>query len=343
MWSRGWTTLAVVALLAGPPAGGQAVGDFDRAQDEPRIPISATLAAHTVTTVGSVVRDNYFDPAIGERVDAMLREALRDRRYATAIDASTLAALLTRDLFAATHDKHLAVTVLRDTPVTRERTPEEADRSRALVVRRANGGVRRVEILDGNVGYLDLSSFFRPEEARNVIAAAMRLLARADALILDMRANSGGSPGTVALLVSYLFDEPAMPLFDIVHRPPDGADRYTTEPALMPEHDGARPVYVLTSARTFSAAEGLAFLLQERRRAEIVGEVTAGAANPGRPYGVNDRFTVTVPNGRVRSAVGGANWEGTGVTPDVKAAAADALSIAHARARARLRPPDFDR
>jgi C-terminal processing protease CtpA/Prc len=111
----------------------------------------------------------------------------------------------------------------------------------------------------------------------------------------------------------------------------------------MPEHDGRRPIYVLTSAKTFSAGEGLAFLLQERRRAEVVGEVTAGAANPGRPYGVNDRFTVTVPNGRVRSAVHGGNWEGTGVTPDVKTGAAAALAVAHARARARLHPADFDR
>ena len=41
---------------------------------------------------------------------------------------------------------------------------------------------------------------------------------------------------------------------------------------------------------------------------------------------------MTIPNGQVRSAVGGGNWEGAGVTPDVKAASADALKVAYARA-----------
>jgi C-terminal processing protease CtpA/Prc len=100
----------------------------------------------------------------------------------------------------------------------------------------------------------------------------------------------------------------------------------------VPNRHERRPVYVLTSTSTFSGGEGVAFLLQERHRAEIVGETTAGAANPGRPYPVNDRFSVTVPNGRLRSAISGRNWEGAGVTPDVKAPSASALQVAHARA-----------
>jgi C-terminal processing protease CtpA/Prc len=198
-------------------------------------------------------------------------------------------------------------------------------------VRRSNAGVRRVEILRGNVGYLDLSNFFRPEEARDTIATAMRLLGKADALIIDMRRNGGGSPGTVVFLLGYLIDAPGAALFEIVHRPPEPPDRYALDETLPAERDGQRPIAVLTSAQTFSGGEGLAFLLQERRRAEIVGEVTAGAANPGTTYPVNDRFRVNVPNGASRAPVGGGNWEGTGVTPDVKVPAADALQTAHDR------------
>jgi C-terminal processing protease CtpA/Prc len=151
-----------------------------------------------------------------------------------------------------------------------------------------------------------------------------------------MRNNGGGSPGTVALLISYLLDQPGLPLFEIVHRPPEPADRYTTESTPPAERNAQRPVHVLTSSKTFSAGEGLAFLLQELHRAEIVGETTAGAANPGKPYPVNDRFSVTVPNGRVRSAIGGGNWEGTGVTPDVPTTAEEALRVAYARVIRRL-------
>jgi retinol-binding protein 3 len=101
-----------------------------------------------------------------------------------------------------------------------------------------------------------------------------------------------------------------LPLWDIAHRPPEAPEHYAT--VTVSRHDATRPVYVLTSSQTFSGGEGLAFILQERHRAEIVGEVTAGAANAGRPYRINARFSVTIPNGQVKSAVSGGNWEGAG-------------------------------
>jgi C-terminal processing protease CtpA/Prc len=293
--------------------------------------LDPAFVTSTVESLGAFINREYFDPKVGREVEAALRQSLVAGRYASATDDQMLATLLNRDLYAATHDKHLAVEALLDVPAQRERSAVQADEARATTVRRSNAGVRRVEILPGNVGYFDLSNFYRPEEAGETIATAMRLLAHADALIVDMRANTGGSPGTVALLLSYLL-EPGLPLYDIFHREPLPPDHYATKSAPPPERDVKRPVFVLTAKETFSAGEGLAFLLQERHRAEIIGEVTAGAANAGRPYRVNPRFSVTVPNGQVKSAIGGGNWEGTGVMPDVKTTAAEALRVAHARA-----------
>jgi C-terminal processing protease CtpA/Prc/Arc/MetJ family transcription regulator len=302
-----WMRAALVLLLALDPA----------------------FVTNTVESLGATIRREYFDAAVGARVDEMLRRSLADGRYSAAPDDAALAAMVTRDLYAATHDKHLVLQALRDVPAERERSASQADASRAVTVRRSNAGVRRIEILAGNVGCLELTNFFRPEEASDAIAAAMQTLAHADALILDLRSNGGGSPSTVALLASYLL-EPGLPLWDIAHRPPESPDHYAT--VTVSRHDVTRPVYVLTSSQTFSGGEGLAFILQERHRAEIVGEVTAGAANAGRPYRVNARFSVTVPNGQVQSAVSGGNWEGGGVTPEVKVSAPDALKVAHARA-----------
>ena len=294
--------------------------------------LDPAFVAATVHAVGATISREYFDPKIGADVEAALKQSLAAGRYAGAADDAALAALVNRDLFAVTHDKHLNLQAWLDIPAQRERSQEQADASRAETVRRANGGVRAVQILPGNVGYLDLSTFFRPEEARDAIASAMHLLAHTDALIIDMRNNSGGSPATVALLMSYLIEPPGLLLFDLVHRAPLPSDHYATESVPTADRNLTRPVFVLTAATSFSAAEGLPFLLQERHRAEVIGELTAGAANAGRPYRVNARFSLTVPNGQIKSAVGGGNWEGTGVTPDVKALAADALNIAHARA-----------
>ncbi len=135
-----------------------------------------------------------------------------------------------------------------------------------------------MEILPGNVGYLGVSSFFGPVEAGDAIADAMHMLRNADALIVDMRDNSGGSPDTVALVASYFFDTPGVPLLDIVQR--SGELHYATQAGIS-DRNGTRPMYVLTSAQTWSGGEGLPFVLQERHRAEIIGETTSRGSERG--------------------------------------------------------------
>jgi Arc/MetJ family transcription regulator len=316
-----WTlSLVLVAALA----AGQSVSP------PPPGPIDPALVRETVEALATVVNREYVDADVAARVDASLRRSLADGRYAGVRTLEALRAALTSELFAMTQDKHLAVALTPEGGPGPTSTAS-ADDAREVVARRSNFGIRRVEILPGNVGYLDLTCFYRLSEAREAVSAAMRLLRNADALIIDLRANGGGSPDTVAFLASYLFDTAGLALFEIVPRG-EGGGRYATEATLLPDRNGQRPMYVLTAARTFSAGEGLAFLLQERRRAEVVGEKTAGAANPGRPYPLNAHFSVTVPNGRVRTALSGRNWEGAGVAPDVAAPAADALWVAHTRA-----------
>jgi hypothetical protein len=291
-----------------------------------------------VESTATTITAEYFDPRVGASTGAALRARLASGRYDAAATPRELATALTRDLYELTHDKHLAVTVPPAPAVQPPRPSGSAPASaadataREVAGRRANFGVRKVEILTGNIGLLDTTSFFRLDEAKDAIGSAMRLLQYADSLILDLRDNGGGSPETVALLCGYLFDTPATPLFEIVAR--DGQRTPYVTPDVSPRN-GTRPIFVLTSSRTFSAGEGLAFLLQEMGRAVVIGEQTPGAANPGRPYPVDEGLEVTVPNGQVRSARTGRNWEGSGVTPDIVVPAADALTIARERAQSR--------
>ena len=295
-------------------------------------PVSPAFVRATVESLTTVVQGEYFDPAVAARVGESLTDGLSQDRYSEAETLDALASLLTRDLFALTHDKHLVVEVIEG-PSAESAGRSGEEEPRELRGRRRNFGVQRVEILPGNIGYLNVTAFYRPGEARDAIATAMATLQHADALILDMRDNGGGSPETVALLLSYVFDEPGLPLFEIIARSPtDGAQTYATETEPLFGQNGSRPVYVLSAGSTFSAGEGLAFLLQERGRSMVIGEQTAGAANPGRPYPLIDRLQVTVPNGQVRTALTGTNWEGVGVTPDVAVPASQALDVATVRA-----------
>ncbi|HSR65274.1 MAG TPA: S41 family peptidase, partial [Xanthomonadaceae bacterium] len=90
-----------------------------------------------------------------------------------------------------------------------------------------------------------------------------------------------------------------------------------------------RPVYVLTSRRTFSGGEEAAYDLQTQKRATLVGETTGGGANPGEGYALAHGFAAFIPNGRSINPVTHANWEHTGVRPDIAVPAAEAQTAAH--------------
>ena len=286
--------------------------------------LDAAAIGTAVRAIAAVFEREYFDAALSKTVAEEMVRRLDGGRYAGANEAAALAKRLTADFYELTKDKHIAVALA---------TPRAASGGGGGERRNVptTAGFRRTELIAGNIGVFDLAFFMRPVEHRDALAAAMQVLHPADALIIDMRANGGGSPDTVALFISYLIEGAGQPLFEIVRR--DGSKEIYRTPEEAPATRNARrPIYVLTSARTFSGGEGLAFLLQELKRAVVIGEVTAGAANPGRPYPAGELFEITVPNGRVLSTIRRANWEGHGVTPDIIVPAADAFRVAHLRA-----------
>jgi N-terminal domain of Peptidase_S41 in eukaryotic IRBP/Peptidase family S41 len=155
----------------------------------------------TIEQVAVIVHREYMDGDVAARAAEDLRRRLALSEYPATLTAEELATRLTRDLFAITNDKHIAVSLVPPTGPAGSTKPDSS-RSREESVRRTNGGVQGVEVLAGNVGYLKLTSFWRIDEGRGPITAAMQLLRGADALILDMRSNTGGSPDTAALILS---------------------------------------------------------------------------------------------------------------------------------------------
>lgn len=85
------------------------------------------------------------------------------------------------------------------------------------------------------------------------------------------------------------------------------------------------PVAALISARTFSSGEALAYHLQSQGRGRIAGQASRGAADHVTPICLTSHVRAFMPEGYVRDAVTGGNWEGTGVVPDLAVAEGDAL------------------
>jgi C-terminal processing protease CtpA/Prc len=97
-----------------------------------------------------------------------------------------------------------------------------------------------------------------------------------------------------------------------------------------------KPIYVLTSSRTGSAAEEFAYDVQTHELGTLVGATTAGAANPGGFFRLDDHFGAFIATGRAINPVTNTNWEGVGVKPDVAVAPETALREAHVLALQKL-------
>jgi hypothetical protein len=158
--------------------------------------------------------------------------------------------------------------------------------------------------------------------------AALSLLAGTDALILDLRRNGGGSPASVAYLMSHFFplgDE--RHLIDIYNRPRNSTRQFFTVPTVAQRCD--KPVYVLTSARTFSGGEDCAYDFQAQKRGTLAGETTGGGSNPIGWFTAGHGIVVSIPVARTTNVVTGTNWEHVGVKPDIAVPAAQVLQTAH--------------
>lgn len=316
--------LVAASTLAGPSG-------------QPDMVIDAATRAKTIDTLLARLRDHYVFPEKAALMEKALRKRERNQEYQAIISAQGLAQKLTDDLRAVVHDKHLAVDYFHRGPPP-ERRPESSpeDRQRRLdFARRLGFGVGRIERLPGNLGYLELRAFIEPELSAAAVAKAFDRVADTDALIIDLRRNDGGHPLSVALVCSYFFGPEPVHLSDIYWREGDRTEQFWTQRQLGGQRYLGKPVYVLTSRATFSAAEEFSYNLKSLKRATIVGETTGGGAHPGRGMPLGPHFGVRMPTGRSINPITRTNWEGTGVEPDVEAPADRALDVAARLAAAR--------
>ncbi|HET7553917.1 MAG TPA: S41 family peptidase [Gemmatimonadaceae bacterium] len=300
---------------------------------EPALALDAARRGEVVDSIATLLKRMYVFPDVAERMITELHSRAAQKEFADAADAASFARSLTTRLRAVSHDKHLRVRV--GEPRRRGAPPGEggrasSDSSESRPRPARTGMYGRTERLDGGVAYIEIASFaFPPEVVRDETREVMSAAADANALIIDVRSNGGGSPFTVALVCSYLFGDDPVLLNSLYYRPADRTDDFYTDPRVPGRKFGRdKPVYVLTSDRTFSGAEEFAYDLQTRKRATIVGETTGGGANPGELVPLPHGLGVFVPTGRAINPITKTNWEGVGVKPDVAVSAGEALETA---------------
>lgn len=305
--------LLVAAVLIAAPAQAQSIA--------PRT---------VVSQIAQAVEDRYFDADRGREIAEALRAEAAEGLYDSRTDPRDLEVALTRRMKPL--DNHFNIT-WRDpaaAPIPAAPTSHELEPVPFEIgVARRGQGFQSVNILPGNIAVIDMRMFAdfdnAGDPARRQADAVLQMVSGADAVIFDLRNNGGGSPAMVGYLVS-AFVAPGSNIYNVFQ----GRDGQTSEGPreTYPSPRTDVPVFIVTSGRTGSAAEGFSYTLQAARRGTVVGERTAGAANPGGPVSTPSGFTIFVSNGSPVNPITGSNWEGTGVMPDIEATAGDALNTA---------------
>ena len=325
--SKHTATAMLLALASVSSSAGAAAALED--SEEPAT--AKNVAAAVVHDVRNTIRANYVLTDKVPAVLATLDRGLANGRY-NGLEGRALADRINQDLTDAARDKHLAIQFdparasMMNGPMGDEITEgPQWDR----MARSMNHGVAELRLLDGNVRYMNLVGFaWTGLKSAAALDNAMRFLADGDAIIIDLRYNGGGSPKPIQYLFSH-FVEAGKPLMTFYMAGGKAPQRDLALGELPAGKMLGKPVYVLTSKMSISAAEAFAQLVKDYKVGEIVGEKTAGAAYRNSFFPIAKQYMLSVSVGRGEVGPSKFDWEGVGIEPTIKSGMVEALDAAH--------------
>jgi hypothetical protein len=305
--------------------------------------LTAETKRQTIDDLSALLPSRYAYKEVGQKLQRLLQQNLRAGKYDSYNSPAEFSVAVTNDLRSLNSDRHLALNYSPQAEATNTTDPtpppstEERAKRASTFNRQMNFGFKNVQFLNGNIGYLKFDYFDAYlDYSSPVVDSSMSFLKNCDAVIIDLRDNTGGASQMYGYIAGFFFKERT--------RSGTSYDRLadaTTEEFITPQPKEKQlsdvDLYILTSRVTISAAEALAYNLKYLRKAKVIGETSAGAANPGRVTRLNNLFTAFIPNRHAANVVTGTNWEGTGVPVDIPCPAEDALRIARIEALKNLR------
>jgi retinol-binding protein 3 len=291
--------------------------------------LDARVRAAVIDSIAVRLERQYVDLDTARLIGAALRAQLRAGAYDTITIPARFAEVVTRHMRLVNNDRHLSLQAQGGASGGGGGPQGPGPRAQ-------NYGINRVEVLPGNIGYLEIRGFMGQAGYQPILAASLKTLENTDALIIDVRRNGGGSSEMSHMLFSHFLPAQPVNTIKVFQR----ATNNTQVRQSMAEVVGPRrtdvPLYLLTSQGTASAAEEFSFVLKNAHRATLVGDHTAGAGHMVNVSGIGNGFAVGVSITRVMDPRTGLEWEGAGVQPDVKVAPELALDVAHVAALRRV-------
>jgi hypothetical protein len=290
----------------------------------------------------STLLKNYIEEKMATELADHLSTKLKHGDYDSYSTAISLSQVLEEDMFEVSKDRHLGLVFdpgwakqIRDLQDENSEAAREARRQEYENALQSHFGFKKLEILNGNIGYLDLRDFPNPEYGSETAIAAMNFLADTPAVIIDLRHNGGGW-GEMVLLISSYFFEGTKEWNGTRSRSTGCVERAWTLPYIPGKRMTDTDLYLVTSSRTFSAAEDFCYGMKTLKRATIIGETTKGGAHPIEYFIIENDFILIVPNAASVNPITNSNWEGTGIEPDIAVPQEEALLRAHREALSNL-------
>jgi C-terminal processing protease CtpA/Prc len=314
--------------------------------------ITAAERNEIIDKVIDNLANKYVDPNLGKKTAEIIKQKKEQNAYDSLNQKSKLIRVLIADMHKATNDKHLQLvdpkgfdqappdgsaqtrpTIQIFNPNATSQSDIKQNKLIQEMLKRMNYGLKDAKVLDGNIGYLDIRQFTSPgmdPEVFQAIDKTLKSFQNCSGMILDLRlCSAGGDPEVMMYMASYFLsgDEPEL-LYELYDRDNKKIKEFGTRPDISGKYQPDVPLYILVSAKTFSAGEMFAYGLQKIGRATIIGETSAGAAHETNTVGIGHGIFMVLPINKLQHVKTKTDWEGTGVIPDIPVKADQALDAA---------------
>ena len=275
---------------------------------------------------------SYINLDLAKEMSAMIIS--NSKKYKSISNQKEFSTVITKDLQKVSKDLHLKVNfepkrIAQSKRIMPANIKLKRDKMMAMKMAEINFGFTETKVLNGNIGYLNLRMFADMKYAKETATAAMNFLKNTNAIIIDLRNNGGGVPNMMQLLSSYFTGKKPVLLSNFYERKTNNKTQLFTLESIDGKRRTNTPLYILTSKKTFSAAEAFTYTLKHLNKAIVVGETTRGGANRTKRVNLNNNFTISIPYIEATHPVTKTNWEGKGVKPTIKSTKKDAFIIAY--------------
>lgn len=283
-----------------------------------------------------LIQRNYIYPERTNQINKYVLEKMKAGGYDSLTKLIPFLEVFERDIQQQSKDTHLGMglspervkQIVADSKNENSGKKEEITPEWLERMQFENFRLRKIERLEGNIGYFNFLNFTPLEPSKQTLIGAMNFLRYSSAIIIDLRDNGGGNSETMDFLLSYFLQD-SVQLTEMRFRKDNKiVKKYTIQDESINKIPEGTPVYILVSNRTASAAEGFTYTLQQYKRATIIGEQTKGEGNPGQLFAITDALYIMIPTIEGINPVSKKSIDGVGVTPDIKVASSKALTKA---------------